>query len=114
MKFQAIPLESVKEGEVIDKPVSANTDLLNDITADRDTDYFVVQIISDTAGYPKVKLKPTGSNATIIGGLNESSVLTANSWYELWFTVKEGDKINLQFSAAATITARVFRAMTSG
>jgi hypothetical protein len=105
----SLPVEPIEEGVAINKQVNANTDIFSDITAEKDG-YFVIQCITDTAGYFILKLKPDGTNDTITGGLNESSDLTPSSWYEFWITVKKGDRINIQFSANATVTVRMFMA----
>jgi len=109
IKFVSLPVEPVKEGTAINRSVNANIDIFTDITAEKDG-YFVIQCITDTRGYFILKLKPSDSDDTVTGGLGESSDLIVNSWYEFWITVKKNDKINIQFSANATVTVRIFLA----
>ena len=96
------------QDEVINQSVSADTDIFaSDLEAPADG-FWIIQITTDTAGYPKVVITPAGSTTPVTSGLNESSDLTANSWYEFWMAAKKGDKLNVQFSVAATVTIRVF------
>jgi len=98
----------ILKDEVLGTSVLANTDIFSsDLIAPADG-FWIVQIITDTAGYPILKIKPSGSASYLSAGLNESSNLTANSWYEFWLTARENDSLNIQFSAAATISVRVF------
>ncbi|MFQ6055247.1 MAG: hypothetical protein ACE5J3_04620 [Methanosarcinales archaeon] len=100
--------------EKLDVSVTANTDIFSsDISVDSNG-FLIFQFITDTAGYPIIKNKVYGSGAYQSAGLNESSNLTASSWYEFWFTVRSGDSVNVQFSANATsFTVRVFFVETS-
>jgi len=99
----------VLKDEKLGVSVTANTDIFtSDITIDNNG-FVIFQFITDTAGYPIVKVKPSGAASYQSGGLNESSNLSVNSWYEFWLTVKSGDSLNVQFSASATsLTVRVF------
>ena len=100
-------------GEIISTAISANTDIFaSDLEAVEDG-YWIIKITTDTAGYPIVKETPSGSTSSVTSGLNESGDLAVNSWYEFWLTGRKGDKINLQFSADATVTIRVFFSRSS-
>jgi len=99
-------MSPVLKGEVIDSSVQANTNIFDTDLEAPGNGYWVIQCITDTAGYPKVVL--TTAKGSVIGGLNESSNLAVDSWYEFWFAANKGDKINVQFSVSATVTVRVF------
>ena len=101
-------LDPELQDEVIATSISADTDIFDSDLEAPANGFWLFQLTTDTASYPKVKLTPAGSGTSVTSGLNESGNLTANSWYEFWMAAKEGDKINVQFSAAATVTVRVF------
>jgi len=94
--------------EIINASKPADTDLFSPDLQAPDNGFWIVQYITDTANYPKTKIIPAGTTTAIIGGLNASSNVVINSWYEWWITARRGDKLNIQISAAATITLRVF------
>ena len=94
--------------EVRGKSVSADTDIFDNDLRAPDDGYWIIRVKTDTAGYPKVKETKEGSAVYEVGALNEASDLTANAWYEFWMTAHAGDLINVQFSAAAKVTVRVF------
>jgi len=98
----------VLQDEVIAKSISANTNIFATDLEALANGFWIIQVTTDTAGYPKVVMTPAGSATSVTAGLNESSDLTVDSWYEFWVAAKEGDKINVQFSTAATVTVRVF------
>jgi len=94
--------------EVIATSVSADTDIFTDDLEAPDKGFWIIKVTTDTAGYPIVVETPAGSDTSVTSGLNESSDLTVDSWYEFWVTARKADALNVQFSVDATITLRVF------
>ena len=92
--------------EKINVSVSADTDIFDTDLKAPERGFWILRVLTDTAGYPKVK--ETVEGASVIGALNGGSDLSANAWYEFWMTANEGDLINVQFSVAAKVTVRVF------
>ncbi|HEX59397.1 MAG TPA: hypothetical protein ENF26_04535 [Methanomicrobia archaeon] len=87
--------------------VSANADIFSSDLKAPDNGFWIIQVDADTAGYPLVKRTVNGV-ALSPKALNEASDLTANALYEFWVAAKKDDAINVQFSASATVTVRVF------
>jgi len=81
--------------------VSANTNIFDDFSVP-DSGYIIVQIGSDTAGYPIVVINGQSY------ALNQQNNLTTNSIYEFWMVVTSEDTLNVQFSADANVLIRVF------
>jgi len=92
--------------EKIAVSVDADADIFDEDLKAPEAGFWIFRILTDTAGYPKVKETVGGSS--VIGALNEASNLTANAWYEFWMVANAGDLINIQFSTTATVTIRVF------
>jgi len=99
--------------EIINASKPADTDLFSPDLQAPDNGFWIVQYITDTANYPKAKITPAGTITAITAGLNASKNVVINSWYEWLTATKKGDKLNIQISAAATITLRVFFAKSS-
>jgi len=94
--------------EIINALKLADTDLFSPDLQASDNGFWIVQYRTDTANYPKVKITYAGTITSEVSGLNESANVTINSLYEWWITASEGDRLNIQISAAATVTIRVY------
>ena len=99
--------------EVIATSVSANTNIFTDDLEAPDKGFWIIKVTTDTAGYPIVVETPAGSTTSVTAGLNESSDLTVDSFYEFWVTARKGDTINVEMSVDCTITLRVFFSKSS-
>lgn len=100
-------------GSRVNISVTADADIFDADFEAPDNGFWIIQITTDTAGYPKAKMTLSGSATSVTAALNEASDLTANAWYEFWMAAQKGDKINVTFSATATLTVRVFFVRTS-
>ena len=92
--------------EKIATEVDANSDIFEEDLKAPEAGFWILRILTDTAGYPKVK--ETVGDSSVVGAPNEGSDLVANSWYEFRLAANAGDLINVQFSTAAKVTVRVF------
>jgi len=92
--------------EKINVSVSADADIFDTDLKAPERGFWILRVLTDTAGCPKVK--ETVEGTSVIGALNGGSDLVANAWYVFWMTANEGDLINVQFSVAAKVTVRVF------
>ena len=83
-----------------DVAVTANANILDsDIYVEEG--FIILEIVTDTAGYPII-VKDGKSLA-----LNEGNNLNTNALYSFWIPVSH-NRINVQFSANATITLRLY------
>jgi len=94
--------------EKIGVSVDADADIFDEDLEAPDDGFWIIKIATDTAGYPKVKETPAGSDTSRTAALNEKANLTTDSEYEFLWTAHKGDAINIQFSASAKVTVRVF------
>jgi len=82
--------------------VAANTDVFEEDLVAPTRGFFIVQVMVSSAAYPIVKKNG------ILAGLNESSDLTPNSWYEFWLAAEQGENFNIRFSADTTINLKIY------